>query len=343
MSGFRFFSPTSVWNQPLSPDTPIEPNSAAITGHLTGIVSASLANRSGPWINTYQYSAPIYTVPADQPMVPVVIDYLNTALEGALAAVPIPSDAQPAAGTDAEMAVYQPSSDTLWEMFDLRQALAPPPFVSGVVSSGGSLPAGRYYYAVTALTQSGETTPGPIQSFDVPAGAQVLIRWNGPVGASAYRIYRGTDPSHLQLVGRLSHVTTQSGDPNCVWTDEGSTVPSAILPPSVNTASTPGQWHAEWGGRIVHVSTDPGYYRDIPDGQGGFAEQASWGATASGLPVVGGMITLGDLASGRIDHAIAIMVPHAAKGVFEFPAQHTDGTDTVSRRDPRGRTLSAAA
>ena len=234
--------------------------------------------------------------------------------QAALSAVPIPADAQPAAGTDAEMTVYQPSSDTLWEMFDMRQALAPPPFLSGVVGSGGSLPAGRYYYAVTALTPSGETTPSPVQSYQVPAGGTVALRWNGPVGAIAYRIYRGSDPGHLQLLGSLSHVTTQTEDPNCVWTDDGSSVPSAISPPTTNTATTPGQWHAEWGGRILHVSTDPGYYRDVASPQGGFTEQASWGATASSLPVVGGLITLSDLASGHIDHAIAIMVPEAAQG-----------------------------
>lgn len=104
-----------------------------------------------------------------------------------------------------------------------------------------------------------------------------------------------------------------------MWTDDGSSTPSAVSPPTTNTATTPGQWHAAWGGRILDVSQGPGYYRDIQDLLGGFTEQSSWGVTASGLPVVGGLITLTDLASGHIDHAIGIMVPEAAKGTFVFP------------------------
>ena len=110
----------------------------------------------------------------------------------------------------------------------------------------------------------------------------------------------------------------------------------SVSPPTANTATTPGQWHASWGGRIQHVSLDPGYYRNISDGAGGYSEQAGWGATASSLPVVGGLITLADLAAGQINHAIAIMVPQAAKSVFTFPAQRTDGVSTAANAIPEG-------
>ena len=68
------------------------------------------------------------------------MDYYDPSLQAALSAVPIPPDAQPAAGPDAEITIYQPSSDTLWKMFDMRRALAPPPFLLGVVATVGSLP-----------------------------------------------------------------------------------------------------------------------------------------------------------------------------------------------------------
>jgi len=275
-------------------------------------------------------------VPADQPTVPVIMQYDNPALQAALSAVPIPADAQPAAGSDAEITIYQPSSDTLWEMWEMREALAPPPFLSAASSSGGSLPVGTYYYGVTALTPTGETTVSPVHAYTVAAGGKVTLQWSGPVGATGYRIYRGPDAAHLQLVGSLSHVTSQPSDPGCIWTDGGSSTPSGVSPPTTNTATTPGQWHAAWGGRILHVSQDPGYYRDIQDPLGGFTEQSSWGVTASGLPVVGGLITLADLASGRIDHAIGIMVPEAAKGTFVFPALRTDGVDTSPDAVPEG-------
>jgi hypothetical protein len=334
-TAFRFFSPTSIWNAPLSSTAPIDPSSAAITGTLEAYVNLGLATRTGPWINTTQYSTPIYTVPANQPTVPVIMDY-NNPLAPAMSAVPLPADALPAAGTDEEMTVYQPSSDTLWEMWEMRQSLDPPPYLTATVRTGGSLPAGTYYYAVTALTPTGETTVSSVQSATVAAGATVKLSWGGPVGATAYRIYRGTNPTTLQLVGSLAHVTTQQGDPACFWTDTGGETPSAVSPPTSNTATTPGQWHASWGGRMSNVSLDPGYYRNIANPLGGWTEQSNWGVTASGLPVVGGLITLADLASGQINHAIAIMVPQAATGVFTFPAQRTDGVSTAANAIPEG-------
>jgi hypothetical protein len=334
-TALRFFSPTSIWNAPLLPNAPIASNSAAIEGTLQTYINSSLATRTGPWINTTQYSTPIYTVPANQPTVPVIMDY-NNPLASAMSAVPLPANALPASGTDEEMTVYQPSSDTLWEMWAMRQRLNPPPYLVATVGTGGSLSAGTYYYAVTALTPTGETTVSSVQSSIVAAGATVKLSWGGPVGATAYRIYRGTSRTSLQSVGSLAHITTHQGDSGCFWTDTGGEMPSAVSPPTTNTATTPGQWHASWGGRMSTVSQDPGYYRNIANPLGGWAEQSSWGVTASGLPVVGGLITLADLASGKINHAIAVMVPQAAKGVFTFPAQRTDGVSTLANAIPEG-------
>ena len=61
-----------------------------------------------------------------------------------------------------------------------------------------------------------------------------------------------------------------------------------------------------------------------------------WGATATSLPVVAGTMTIGELERGRIDHALAISIPNARRGVFAFPAQRTDGTLTTSVAIPEG-------
>ena len=333
---FRFFSATSVWNTQLLPNAPIDPSSAAITGTLENYINVSLANHTGPWIDTTSYSTPIYTVPASQPSVPVIISSDNTPLRAAMAAVPVPADAQPAAGTDEEMTIYQPSTDTLWEMWLMSQSLLPPTSESATVGTDGTLAAGTYDYAVTAVTPTGETKVGPVHAYSVPAGGKVTLKWTGPVGATGYRIYRGPDSAHLQLVATVAHQTTQPSDPGCVWTDTGNSAPSSVSPPTANSATTPGQWHASWGGRIQHVSLDPGYYRNIPNGAGGYSEEAGWGVTASSLPVVGGLITLSDLAAGQINHALAIMVPQAARGIFSFPAQRTDGVSTAANAIPEG-------
>ncbi len=218
----RLFSPTSVWNRIVPAHTRLAPNSRGITSYLDSFVKSSQTEGIGPWINTTDYSTPIYTVPANQPTVRVQFTYPTPGLDEAFDAVPIPRGAQPAAGTDAQMTIYQPSTNTLWELWEMHR------------------------------------------------------------------------------------------------------IPS-------------GQWQAGWGGRIVQVSSSPGYYQNVagPDGRGAL-EQSNWGATASGLPIAAGLITLSDLASGHINHALALLVPKAKAKVFFCPAQRTDGYDTSPDAIPEG-------
>ncbi len=218
----RLFSPTSVWNRIVPAHARLAPNSRGITSYLDSFVTSSQTDGIGPWINTTDYSTPIYTVPAHQPTVRVQFTYPTPGLDQAFNAVPIPRGAQPAVGTDAQMTIYQPSTNTLWELWEMHR------------------------------------------------------------------------------------------------------MPS-------------GQWQAGWGGRIVQVSSSPGYYQNLagPDGRGTL-EQSNWGATASGLPIAAGLITLSDLASGHINHALALLVPKAKAKVFFCPAQRTDGYDTSPDAIPEG-------
>jgi hypothetical protein len=47
-------------------------------------------------------------------------------------------------------------------------------------------------------------------------------------------------------------------------------------------------------------------------------------------------MTIGELQSGHIDHALAIAIPNASKAQFAFPAQRTDGTSPDSQAIPEG-------
>jgi hypothetical protein len=87
-----------------------------------------------------------------------------------------------------------------------------------------------------------------------------------------------------------------------------------------------GAWHARWGGKMTNVSSNPGYFSNPPD----------WGATATSLPLMGGLIGIRELQSGHIDHALAMAIPHAASGVVAFPAQRTDGNEHSSGEIPEG-------
>jgi hypothetical protein len=87
-----------------------------------------------------------------------------------------------------------------------------------------------------------------------------------------------------------------------------------------------GVWHARWGGRMTGVSRNPGYYSHPSD----------WGASATSLPLLGGLIRIGELRAGRIDHALAFAIPRAAATTFTFPAQRTDGDDHDPTAIPEG-------
>ena len=59
----------------------------------------------------------------NQPTVRVKLDAgaWNGALQQALDAVPVPPNAQPAAGPDGHLTVWQPSTDRMWELFQARR------------------------------------------------------------------------------------------------------------------------------------------------------------------------------------------------------------------------------
>jgi hypothetical protein len=87
-----------------------------------GGLLASIA-KSGTSLEAYSgYSSPMYVVGANQPLVtvhviePTAINHV--ALEQVLSqGVPIPPNAQSAAGTDGHLTIYQPSSETLWDLW----------------------------------------------------------------------------------------------------------------------------------------------------------------------------------------------------------------------------------
>jgi hypothetical protein len=125
-ASFRFFSPSSFWNVPLAPDAPLDPDSAALAGAFAEEVGRELQAGNGPWVNTIDYSVPIYRVRPDQPVVRVrlVSRFSAPALQSAWSRVPLPPHARPAAGSDRTLVVWQPHSDRLWEFWRLAHTAA---------------------------------------------------------------------------------------------------------------------------------------------------------------------------------------------------------------------------
>lgn len=111
------FSATSFWYQALGSHPTLDPNSAALVANFDAVAGA------GVGINNDAYSIPIYTVPAGEPTVSLSnAPGCNTdpTLDQTMSAVPIPPGAKPANGTDMSLVIYQPSTDTDWEIWGAR-------------------------------------------------------------------------------------------------------------------------------------------------------------------------------------------------------------------------------
>jgi len=117
------FAPTSFWYQPIPTTVALHPNSANFVTEFARQFKAYYGNVT---INTTAYSSPVYAAAAGAATTAVQFwdcqgkRYTDASLVNQWSAVPIPGYAQPASGTDAEMTIYQPSSDSIWEFWQAR-------------------------------------------------------------------------------------------------------------------------------------------------------------------------------------------------------------------------------
>ena len=120
--GMLPFSASSFWNAALPANAPRAANSRALVRSFNNQWRTFYGTVG---INTNDYSIPIYTVPADQPPVSVSIARgcnQDPGLLDQLSAVPIPDDAQPANGGDHSLVIWQPATDTEWELWIAQHA-----------------------------------------------------------------------------------------------------------------------------------------------------------------------------------------------------------------------------
>ena len=208
------FAPTSFWYSVIPADAPLHANSA---GFVADFLRQKQAYYGTVNINTSAYASPVFIAEANTPTTKVAYSncqhkiYPETALEAQWAAVPIPSYAVPSDGSDAEMTIYQPSTNTMWEF----------------------------------------------------------------------------------------------------WV----------------ASNVAGQWQACWGGRMQNTNASDGAWPN------------PYGATATGLPFLGGQVTAEELSRGEIRHAIGIsLVETEAATVFSWPANRSDGTNPTLalNRIPQG-------
>jgi len=114
---------SNFWGQPLPGSTPANPNSATYVNEIVQALANSVPVSRECYLSTTN-APPIYVVPANQPHVQVTRQYgYNRYLyQNVLAGgIPIPPFAVQSGSSDRTMIIYQPSTNTLWEMWRVQR------------------------------------------------------------------------------------------------------------------------------------------------------------------------------------------------------------------------------
>jgi hypothetical protein len=121
------FTRTGPWNTKLPRHVPLAHNSAAIVNNI----KLDKDNNFQVWaFNTHTWSAPVYRVGPHTPRLRwTFTNCLNLpdpdpVIFQTLAAVPTPPGMLTSQGTDNEVAIYQPSTDTYWDFWRAAQDAA---------------------------------------------------------------------------------------------------------------------------------------------------------------------------------------------------------------------------
>ncbi|MFZ2628996.1 MAG: DUF4124 domain-containing protein [Rugosibacter sp.] len=118
------FAKSSFWYTPIPRDAPLNENSARYGAEILRQIQAYYG---GVAINTWSFASPVFVAGSDVPTVTVEEwdcqrkGFKDRDLAQQWQAVPIPPEAQPAGGSDAEMTIYQPATDALWEFWRARK------------------------------------------------------------------------------------------------------------------------------------------------------------------------------------------------------------------------------
>lgn len=147
----------------------------------------------------------------------------------------------------------------------------------------------------------------------------------GTVGVNQMPIWTvgsGQPLVHMSVAAACNDFTPNTGSevpiPSGVTTSGTGDSPLVIYQPSTSTEwefwqaipDPAGGWQACWGGKI-DTATSNGVF------------PAPYGLSASGISYLATTITEADVASGTIDHAIAVVIP-GCSGPPVFPADRTD-------------------
>lgn len=138
----------------------------------------------------------------------------------------IPANTQVATVQPDPSAQTQPVIFTTDRTITLVDTPGPTNLVPTPSGTGGTLPAGVYYYMVTAIGANGETIASNEVTVTLTgATSSVALAWTAAAGATAYKIYRGSTPSAEVLLA-------SPGGTGTTYTDTGAAAPGTAIVPT---------------------------------------------------------------------------------------------------------------
>lgn len=169
----KIFSTTSFWYKPI-------PSYAGLHSNSYNYVQEFLRQKKTYYgtvnINTTSYTSPIYYSTWGTPKATVrewdcqKKGYKDPTLKTIWASVPIPSNAVPAKGTDAEMTVYDAPTDTLYEFWRMRKTYGVWEACWGGRVQGARANAGIFPYPYGTTATSLPFIGGQITAEELTAG-----------------------------------------------------------------------------------------------------------------------------------------------------------------------------
>lgn len=357
------FDPTSFWNTPIPNNAPLNPNNAAYiseianqlcygtTGQTTG--ACTTPNVSNGVLNSSNWSAPLYVVPANQPLVPVatycgsgvIDDNMSDSSWTSTGWTTNTTSATHVTGNTSALTTnqFEPIPTTQYQV--TYTFSGNPASGSTVAVTLGGVTVGSYTFSssqdnftdtkvirtAAGISGQGLLTFTPSATFDGTISAVSVLPYKAGLSAAV----TGGVPIPVDAHG--------AGETNVPDTDTDKEI--QIYQPSTNKEwefwqfqkyNSSGNWGACWGGVINNVSTSNGIFPN------------NTGATATSLPLLGGVPRIEEFQAGHIDHVMNLTLidrlspstvpantPSATNGI-SWPATRSDGGDTDPLAIPEG-------
>jgi hypothetical protein len=189
----------------------------------------------------------------------------------------------------------------------------------------------KKYYGHADVNIDGGTPPIYIVPMDQPTVRVKYVDWENPVATfpplqsqwMAVPLPEGFQPSPGEDMEAVVYQTS-SGK---MW--EFWAMKKTGMRVTDSTGREVDEWGAKWGGRMDDIASNPGHWVTSPEGY-------KFGATASGIPFLAGIMTIAELQGGEIDHIVGFALPETLSERWSNPAQRTDGNTHGADAIPEG-------